>query len=220
MEDAMLSIRIVAAGAAFLVFLLMAVGGAHAQTAATAAPGKPISLLQILTQPDKTKTKLHAKRMSRPAGKTHIAAAKGKPVRPMQAAAAAAPEAADAAPVEIAAAEPVADVAPAFTDPMPSEVTIAGQSVQVVSPDEVNEIDLAANDMEAAAGRAAPNHPNHIGEAAPQSVLVKAAPPQGDARQFGDGSWIAQLLAALGGAIAAGSVAWFLIGPAPQRVYG
>ena len=30
-------------------------------------------------------------------------------------------------------------------------------------------------------------------------------------------SWIAQVLAALGGAVAAGSVAWILIGPMPLR---
>ncbi len=210
----MLSIRIVAAGA---VSLVMAVGGAAAQTTTNTAPGKPIPLLQILTQPDKTKTKLHAKRMSRTAGKTHIASAKAKPVRPMQAAAEA-PEAADAAaPAEIAVAEPVAELAPAFTDRMPSEVTIAGQSVQVVSADEVNEIDLATNDVEAAARTAAPSP---IVEAAPQSVPAKAAPPQGDAREVSNASWIAQVLAALGGAIAAGSLAWFLIGPAPQRTYG
>jgi hypothetical protein len=37
---------------------------------------------------------------------------------------------------------------------------------------------------------------------------------------MGSASWIAQLLAALGGAIAAGAVAWFLIRPAPERNYG
>jgi hypothetical protein len=36
----------------------------------------------------------------------------------------------------------------------------------------------------------------------------------------GSASWIAQLLAALGGAIAAGAVAWFLIRPTPERNFG
>ena len=40
------------------------------------------------------------------------------------------------------------------------------------------------------------------------------------AQAVGSASWIAQLLAALGGAIAAGAVAWFLIRPAPERNYG
>ena len=37
---------------------------------------------------------------------------------------------------------------------------------------------------------------------------------------MGSASWIAQVLAALGGAVAAGTVAWFLIGGGPQRMYG
>jgi hypothetical protein len=35
----------------------------------------------------------------------------------------------------------------------------------------------------------------------------------------GTSAWVAQLLAAIGGAMAAASVAWFLIGSAPQRTY-
>ena len=38
--------------------------------------------------------------------------------------------------------------------------------------------------------------------------------------EVGSTSWILQVMAALGGAVAAGSVAWFLIGAAPQRTYG
>lgn len=38
--------------------------------------------------------------------------------------------------------------------------------------------------------------------------------------RVGSASWIAQVLAALGGAVAAGSVAWFLIGSGPLRTYG
>lgn len=48
------------------------------------------------------------------------------------------------------------------------------------------------------------------------ALLVKPSPPS----PVGSASWIAQMLAALGGAIAAGAVAWFLIRPAPQRNYG
>ena len=33
-------------------------------------------------------------------------------------------------------------------------------------------------------------------------------------------SWLLRVIAALSGAVATGSVAWFLIGPAPQRMYG
>lgn len=48
------------------------------------------------------------------------------------------------------------------------------------------------------------------------AMLVKQSSPN----PVGSASWIAQLLAALGGAIAAGAVAWLLIRPAPQRNYG
>lgn len=37
---------------------------------------------------------------------------------------------------------------------------------------------------------------------------------------IGSASWIAQVLAALGGAVAAGTLAWFLIGGGPVRTYG
>ena len=36
----------------------------------------------------------------------------------------------------------------------------------------------------------------------------------------GSPGWIAQVMAALAGAVAAGTIAWFLIGSAPQRTYG
>ena len=63
--------------------------------------------------------------------------------------------------------------------------------------------------------------------AATQTVL--AAPVQETANNeplrkttdpVGSASWIAQVLAALGGAVAAGAVAWFLIGSGPVRTYG
>jgi hypothetical protein len=41
-----------------------------------------------------------------------------------------------------------------------------------------------------------------------------------DESAVGGASWIAQVLAALGGAVAAGAVAWFLIGGGPVRTYG
>lgn len=61
----------------------------------------------------------------------------------------------------------------------------------------------------AAAGPAAPKAPVH-------AMLFRPSAPS----PVGSASWIAQLLAALGGAIAAGAVAWFLIRPAPERTYG
>jgi hypothetical protein len=56
--------------------------------------------------------------------------------------------------------------------------------------------------------------------AAAASQTVLAAPMHRDTSDVGSASWIAQVLAALGGAIAAGAVAWFLIGSGPVRTYG
>jgi len=53
-------------------------------------------------------------------------------------------------------------------------------------------------------------------KAAARAMLYRPSTPS----PVGSASWIAQLLAALGGAIAAGLVAWFLIRPAPRRHYG
>jgi hypothetical protein len=55
--------------------------------------------------------------------------------------------------------------------------------------------------------------------AAEPAPMVMAAAHE-DENQVGSASWIAQVLAALGGAIAAGSVAWFWIGASPRRMYG
>ena len=49
---------------------------------------------------------------------------------------------------------------------------------------------------------------------------MNAVPPPQQGSDVGSTSWIMQVLAALGGAVAAGSVAWFLIGSTPQRTYG
>ncbi|MGA3308568.1 MAG: hypothetical protein ABSD08_08135 [Xanthobacteraceae bacterium] len=229
------SIRMVAPGAFFLAFLVMTVGGAMAQTATNTAPGKPIQLLQVLTQPDKTKTKPHAKLLAKTAKKTtktHSILTAGKRSRhPQRIASAAAP--ADVwpvltpatAPANIAAAEPAPQPASASTKPTPSELVVGGRTVQVVSPDDVNAIDLAANEADAAtstpmASAAAATTSAPTADAEPKSDSLKTAPPQRAGSAVGSASWIAQVLAALGGAVAAGSVAWILIGSAPQRMYG
>jgi hypothetical protein len=62
----------------------------------------------------------------------------------------------------------------------------------------------------------------HVANAAPEPVVhaMVARPSPAQTSPVGSASWIAQVLAALGGAIAAGVVAWFLIRPAPERTYG
>ena len=64
-----------------------------------------------------------------------------------------------------------------------------------------------------------PTTPIKVAGVAPKSpvhaMLFRPTVPS----PVGSASWIAQLLAALGGAIAAGAVAWLLIRPAPARSY-
>jgi hypothetical protein len=246
----MLSIRIVSAGAIAVIAVALAVSGATAQTATGDQPGQPLALLAGLRPPHpaktheakvhaiktreakahEVKTSVHAARTASRkssaksaiefAGRTHDTVAAMPPEDPPVQTATAAPP---------ANAWPVADATPPGADPTPaadgavaappsappdggltpSALVVDGQTVQVTSPDEVNEIDLAADN-----NKAAPS----------TSHVAFAAPVQEDASQnankVGSASWIAQVLAALGGAVAAGSVAWFLIGSGPVRTYG
>lgn len=262
-------IRIVTAGVIFAAAAVMAAGDAAAQTATDAAPGTPIPLLQVLAQPSQVKTRTHfrGRRLSRRHRRSHIAAMRRRRWRKRAIAVAAAkampraatmsaaniwPNAPTAAPANVAVTEsPPAP--PASVLPVPSELVVGGQTVQVASPDRANAIDLAAGTGAAASGdpaardasstdpstatasAAGPNAqtasaaatsapaPNDTVGAAAKSDSMKAepkaAPPQKDS-PVGSASWIAQVLAALGGAVAAGSLAWILIGSAPQRTYG
>jgi hypothetical protein len=105
-----------------------------------------------------------------------------------------------------------------------SQLVIDGQTVQVASADEVNEIDLAASDAGVANAasrgpRLASNTPaSAVAESAAQSEPTSAALVEAPTPEMSTTSWILQVLAALGGAIAAGTVAWFLMRSAPPRV--
>jgi hypothetical protein len=216
MEDAMLKFCIVTAGAALIM-----VGSASAQTAGSAAPGKPISLLQVLLHPAKAKanaktnphTKLarsHTVKSGKKfAGrKIHFAARREDPAPSSEAAA---PEAA------AATVWPAADTSSsAAAAPEPdaqsslSEMVVDGHTVQIAAPDEVNAIDLAADEPHEIA-REQQIHKDDGPLESPRIAL---------ARQDNDESrdaWYEELLATLGGALAAASVAWLLIGFAPPR---
>lgn len=56
--------------------------------------------------------------------------------------------------------------------------------------------------------------------AAPMQETANNEPLRKTTDPVGSASWIAQALAAFGGAVAAGAVAWFLIGSGPVRTYG
>ena len=220
----MLNIRIITAGA----MLVMVAGAAAAQTDGTAAPGKPMSLLQGLLHPAKEKLKAHTRVAHRHTAKSgrhyasrkrHLVAQSDDPVSaasPSPAAAHTTP-AAEAAPAaettttsfwqeEIAtslpAATPVADATsdgqPAPVQPSSTATAADASAVQMSSPDEISATDLAADTSH---------------EAAPAVV----APAQRDDGKNSRDAWYEELLAILGGAFVAASVAWLMIGFAPPR---
>ncbi len=100
-------------------------------------------------------------------------------------------------------------------------MVVSGQTEQTESADQVNTLDLAV--QRGALPATPPNDPAAVAPASTTQTAL-AAPVQAqegqNAATVGSASWIAQVLAALGGAIAAGAVAWFLIGSGPVRTYG
>ncbi len=165
------SLRIVAASAV----LLIGIGAAGAQTATDSTPGKPISLTPAV-QPAKAKAKLHTKPAPKVARKSHrkahhtVAAAKPEEPRAKVAKAAdTAPAAiawpplpqAPASAADVSASTPVSGfpAAPA-AQPHLSEMVVDGQTVHIASPDDVNELDLAATkSSDAAVKLKLPNRP-------------------------------------------------------------
>jgi hypothetical protein len=58
--------------------------------------------------------------------------------------------------------------------------------------------------------------PNAVADTRPAPVVAARQDDSDDSRD----TWFVEILAALSGALAAGVVAWFLFGAAPQRMYG
>jgi len=109
---------------------------------------------------------------------------------------------------------PLPESTPPNIDAGSNPTAVKVQTVKITAPDQANTLDLAAD--HAAPAVATPSDRPAV--ATPQQIAL-AAPVQRDESAVGSASWIAQVLAALGGAIAAGAVAWFLIGSGPVRTY-
>lgn len=200
-----------------------------------AAARKP-HMAKVAAQPHMAKAAARKPHMAKVAAKPHIRIAAARPKHAsVRIAAAAAPATVwpqvDAAPLAFAeATAPPPVLAPetlsAIPEPEPSELVVGGETVQVAAADQVNDLDLAADQSNAAAATApataAPETVTKSNSAAaePAARAFVVAPAQQRANPVGRTSWLAQMLAALGGAIAAGSVAWLLIGSRPQRMYG
>jgi hypothetical protein len=89
-------------------------------------------------------------------------------------------------------------------------------AAQVTPPNAVNLADSPGDHQQVVANTAGAND---AGAGWPvQHAMVATAEPQ-NPNPVGSPIWIAHVLAALGGAIAAGGLAWFLINPLPVRSY-
>jgi hypothetical protein len=146
----------------------------------------------------------------------------------------------------VAAADPSSSPVPSPSEPAMGPLVVGNQTVDVASQSDVNAIDLAPDATANTSANASPGNRNlndasatrassdktaaiaamavaAVSNAASKADSIKAAPaPQPDAaaNAIGSPGWIAQVMAAAAGAVAAGSLAWFLIGSAPQRTYG
>jgi len=237
-------IGVVSAGVIAAIVAALTGGIAAAQTAtATGQAGRPLALLAGLPPPHETKAhvktahgnikkikklavKKSAKNKKR-AGKTNpeIAAAPARQAAPQPAQATLPanvwPVAEATPPADTATASPPQLAAP-DNQAAPNEIVVGGQTVQIAAPDQVNAIDLAADDDHDTAPAVLRDERADAVDAADAAAAptVLAAPLHQQNNAAGSPSWIAQILAALGGALAAGAVAWFLIGSGPVRTYG
>jgi hypothetical protein len=133
------------------------------------------------------------------------------------------PAASDPAPV------PAADNAPPHAVAADVEAQPGAAQVQTIKITAPNPASLPDPAIAPVASAAEPAADSIAAAPAAATQTVMAAPVQETANNeplrkttdaVGSASWIAQVLAALGGAIAAGAVAWFLIGAGPVRTYG
>lgn len=123
-------------------------------------------------------------------------------------------------PAALAPPPPGAVTTERVVDTDPNAILNGSHTVPAAMPVPVKPAPSAPQPKSAAANSSPPMKTAAVAPAMPRpavhAMLVKPSPRS----SVGSASWIAQLLAALGGALAAGAVAWFLIRPAPQRNYG
>jgi hypothetical protein len=110
-------------------------------------------------------------------------------------------------PVPSVTTEPTVD-----TDP--NQIVIGSHSVQTALPNGLAQAPPPVAPKKTMVAAAATSTP------VVHAMVVRAEPQNASAPSpIGSASWMAHMLAALGGAITAGAVAWFLIKPAPERAY-
>lgn len=225
--------RIGIAGASIL--LCGALGVASAAARGTA--GKPLALLQFMHKKGNAKLRSHSaarRTVRRPVAARpsapHALGPNREPEATVAARQAPVPQSAtapqNAGPEARAAPAPTSIPQPALTAPPGPAAAISKAGVAAATA-----VQRAADATQSqparppAAAKPAPPAPMKAARsAAPENRIwaettapavgtMVAAPGAEDARAVGSASWIARVLAALGGAGAAGAIAWILIGP-------
>jgi len=206
--------RILRTVAASAIVWGLAIVNVGAQTTAISAPHPPFLVLKVVTQPEKAQTKLHGRQTGKVAGKGHLAAAKTKAPQLLRTDQTETSEPATLPPIDITSTVETLEMSAG--EPEPSEQVVEGRSVQELPPDDTNQIDVAAATPNSTA---VPTPASYVAMADPVRT-VAAGSAERDLNPVGSAARIAQVLAALGGAVAAGLVAWLLMGSTPQRTYG
>ena len=194
------SIRVIARAAIGCLFVCGLFGcQGVAQTASTEPVGKPMQLPQPM-HPGKSETKPRERSAAKHSSKANPAAKKRASTKP-------------------AAKESILNGAPQVTAP-PSGLVIDGEAMRAASPNDANDIDLAANAQGALASDASPAAATVVKAASTETIAPAdksnsgaAAVAQTPSSSIGSMSWLLRVIAALSGAVATGSLAWFLIGP-------
>jgi hypothetical protein len=212
----MLSIRIVTAGAV----LAFAVSAAAAQDSDT-TPGQPGSLLKMFMHsseattapPDKPEAKRVAPKPVRTTRHFHhhatrVATATEDLAPPTEPAQAPAPTIEQPPTPATWSAQAAIDAAPPSMWPAGNAPIFAG----VLD----SESQVAAAEPSSSGDRSAETS-NTVADTRPAPAVAAARQDNTDDSRD---TWFVEILAALSGALAAGVVAWFLFGAAPQRRYG
>jgi hypothetical protein len=189
------SIRVIAGAAVGYLFACGLFGGqGMAQTASTDPVGKLIQLLH----PGESETKSPDRSAAKHSSKTHPAAKKR-------------------ASTKTAAKENTSNGAPQVT---PSELVVDGEAMRVASPNDANGIDLGARAQGALENDASPAAAAVVKAASTETIVPAdksnsgaAVVSQTPSSSIGSLSWLLRVIVALSGAVATGSLAWFLIGP-------
>jgi hypothetical protein len=186
------STRVIAGAAVGCLFICGLFGGqGMAQTASTEPGGKPMQPMH----PGKSETTPLERSAVKHSSKAHPVAKKRASTKPVS-------------------KESTSNGAPQVTA---NKLVIDGETVRVALPDDSNDIDLAANAQGAPASDASSPAATIVTAVSADTIAPAnseaAAISETPSSSIGSMFWLLRVITALSGAVAIGSIAWFLIGP-------